>query len=96
MAGGDGDGDSTAVRVMHMHLSTVILPVYPWAEGRTIRRRAEALGFRTAYTYDHLSWQSFRDTTWFGTIPTLTAAAETLRIGTPRSRRNSCVSSCRT
>ena len=68
-----------------MRLSTVILPVYRWAEGRTIWRRAEALGFHTAYTYDHLSWRSFRDRPWFGTIPTLTAAAactERLRLGT--------------
>ncbi|MEV8031249.1 LLM class flavin-dependent oxidoreductase [Streptomyces sp. NPDC002742] len=68
-----------------MHLSTVILPVYPWAEGRSVWRRAEALGFRTAYTYDHLSWRTFRDGPWFGAVPTLTAAAavtDRLRLGT--------------
>lgn len=68
-----------------MHLSTVILPVYPWHEGRQVWRRAEELGFHTAYTYDHLTWQSFRGGPWFGTVPTLTAAAaatERIRLGT--------------
>nr|WP_317620888.1 LLM class flavin-dependent oxidoreductase [Streptomyces sp. CBMA123] len=55
-----------------------------------IWRRAEELGFHAAYTYDHLSWRSFRDEPWFGSVPTLTAAAgvtERLRLGSssPRS-----------
>ncbi len=48
-------------------------------------RRAEELGFHAAYTYDHLSWRSFRDEPWFGSVPTLTAAAcatERIRLGT--------------
>jgi alkanesulfonate monooxygenase SsuD/methylene tetrahydromethanopterin reductase-like flavin-dependent oxidoreductase (luciferase family) len=70
-----------------MRLSTVILPIYRWAdEGREVWGRAEELGFHAAYTYDHLSWRvPFRDRTWFGAIPTLTAAAtatERIRIGT--------------
>lgn len=68
-----------------MRLSTVILPVYRWAEGRGIWRRAEELGFHAAYTYDHLSWRGFRDAPWFGAVPTLAAAAaatERIRIGT--------------
>ncbi|MFJ6212043.1 LLM class flavin-dependent oxidoreductase [Streptomyces sp. NPDC092296] len=68
-----------------MRLSTVILPIYRWAEGQKVWRRAEDLGFHAAYTYDHLSWRSFRDGPWFGSIPTLTAAAsatEQLRLGT--------------
>jgi alkanesulfonate monooxygenase SsuD/methylene tetrahydromethanopterin reductase-like flavin-dependent oxidoreductase (luciferase family) len=67
-----------------MRLSTLILPTYRWTEGRSIWRRAEELGFDAGYTYDHLSWQSFRDRTWFGAVPTLAAAAtatERLRIG---------------
>ncbi|MEU3981503.1 LLM class flavin-dependent oxidoreductase [Streptomyces sp. NPDC026672] len=71
---------------MPMRLSTVILPVRRWSEGaREQWVRAEELGFHTAYTYDHLSWRSFRDTTWFGALPTLTAAATAttrLRLGT--------------
>ncbi|MBW5486217.1 LLM class flavin-dependent oxidoreductase [Streptomyces bambusae] len=68
-----------------MRLSTVILPIHRWAEGQKIWRRAEDLGFHAAYTYDHLSWRSFRDGPWFGAIPTLTAAAtatERIRLGT--------------
>ncbi|MGK5533855.1 LLM class flavin-dependent oxidoreductase [Streptomyces sp. URMC 129] len=71
---------------MPLRLSTVILPVHRWAEdGRRIWRQAEELGFHAAYTYDHLTWRGFRDRTWFGAIPTLTAAAaatERIRLGT--------------
>ncbi|MGW6743018.1 LLM class flavin-dependent oxidoreductase [Streptomyces sp. NPDC055025] len=71
---------------MTLRLSTVILPVHRWHEGGRERwRRAEELGFHAAYTYDHLSWRTFRDGPWFGALPTLTAAAtatERLRLGT--------------
>ncbi|MFE0460148.1 LLM class flavin-dependent oxidoreductase [Kitasatospora sp. NPDC058965] len=68
-----------------MRLSTVILPIHRWSEGQKIWQRAEDLGFHAAYTYDHLSWRSFRDRPWFGAVPTLTAAAaatESIRLGT--------------
>ncbi|MEV8098292.1 LLM class flavin-dependent oxidoreductase [Kitasatospora sp. NPDC085879] len=68
-----------------MRLSTVILPIHRWSEGQKIWRRAEDLGFHAAYTYDHLSWRTFRDAPWFGAVPTLTAAAtatERIRLGT--------------
>ncbi|MCX4779566.1 LLM class flavin-dependent oxidoreductase [Streptomyces sp. NBC_01264] len=71
---------------MTLRLSTVILPVNRWHEGGRDRwQRAEQLGFHSAYTYDHLSWRTFRDGPWFGALPTLTAAAtatERLRLGT--------------
>ncbi|GGV40214.1 LLM class flavin-dependent oxidoreductase [Streptomyces spectabilis] len=71
---------------MSLRLSTVILPVARWHEGGKERwQRAEELGFHTAYTYDHLSWRTFRDGPWFGAVPTLTAAAaatERMRLGT--------------
>ncbi|MET9133319.1 LLM class flavin-dependent oxidoreductase [Streptomyces antibioticus] len=71
---------------MNLRLSTVILPYLRWnAGGRSAWTRAEQLGFHTAYTYDHLSWRTFRDGPWFGAIPTLTAAAavtDHLRLGT--------------
>nr|WP_050486819.1 LLM class flavin-dependent oxidoreductase [Streptomyces sp. CNS654] len=70
---------------MSSRLSTVILPVLRWNEGGRDRwQRAEELGFHTAYTYDHLSWRTFRDGPWFGAIPTLTAAAtvtQSMRLG---------------
>jgi alkanesulfonate monooxygenase SsuD/methylene tetrahydromethanopterin reductase-like flavin-dependent oxidoreductase (luciferase family) len=69
-----------------LRLSTVILPVHRWSqEGRRTWQRAEELGFHAAYTYDHLSWRSFRDHTWFGAVPTLAAAAavtDRIRLGT--------------
>ncbi|MEV8419906.1 LLM class flavin-dependent oxidoreductase [Streptomyces niveus] len=71
---------------MSLHLSTVILPVDRWHEGgRAKWQRAEELGFHAAYTYDHLSWRTFRDGPWFGALPTLTGAAtatDRLRLGT--------------
>ncbi|MFE1575256.1 LLM class flavin-dependent oxidoreductase [Streptomyces fradiae] len=71
---------------MTLRLSTVILPVRRWHEGgRDQWTRAEELGFHAAYTYDHLSWRSFRDGPWFGALPTLTAAAAAtrrMRLGT--------------
>ncbi|MFF3642995.1 LLM class flavin-dependent oxidoreductase [Streptomyces sp. NPDC002564] len=71
---------------MNLRLSTVILPVRRWHEGGRERwQRAEELGFHTAYTYDHLSWRTFRDGPWFGALPTLTAAAAAtgrIRLGT--------------
>ncbi|MFI0895254.1 LLM class flavin-dependent oxidoreductase [Streptomyces sp. NPDC020983] len=70
---------------MCMRLSTVILPIYRWAEGREVWRQAEELGFHAAYTYDHLTWRTFRDKPWFGAVPTLTAAAVStsrIRLGT--------------
>ncbi|MCX4395358.1 MULTISPECIES: LLM class flavin-dependent oxidoreductase [unclassified Streptomyces] len=71
--------------VVAMRLSTVILPIHRWSEGRKVWQRAEELGFHAAYTYDHLAWRSFRDGPWFGAVPTLTAAAtatDRLRLGT--------------
>lgn len=68
-----------------MRLSTVILPIYRWSEGRDVWRCAEDLGFHAAYTYDHLSWREFRDGPWFGAMPTLAAAAavtDRVRLGT--------------
>ncbi|MER5220265.1 LLM class flavin-dependent oxidoreductase [Streptomyces flaveus] len=68
-----------------MRLSTVVLPIHRWSEGQKTWQRAEDLGFHTAYTYDHLSWRSFRNGPWFGAVPTLTAAAnatQRMRLGT--------------
>ena len=67
-----------------MRISTVILPHERWDEARTTWLRAEELGFYGGYTYDHLSWRSFRDRPWFEAMTTLAAAAvttSTLRLG---------------
>lgn len=68
-----------------MRLGVCILPIARWPEARARWQRAEALGFDHAWTYDHLTWRSFRDKTWFAAIPTLTAAAAVtsrIRLGT--------------
>lgn len=68
-----------------MRLSTVILPVHARSEALARWRRAEELGFRTAYTYDHLSWRTFRDGPWYDALLTLAQAAsvtERMRLGT--------------
>ncbi len=68
-----------------MRFGVVILPEAGWASSERRWRRAEELGFEHAWTYDHLSWRSFRDLPWYSAIPTLTAAAAAtsrLRVGT--------------
>src|SRR5262245_7117075 len=58
-----------------MQLGVVILPELRAAELQSVWRSAEQLGFDHAWTYDHLAWRSLRDSTWFGAVPTLAAAA---------------------
>jgi alkanesulfonate monooxygenase SsuD/methylene tetrahydromethanopterin reductase-like flavin-dependent oxidoreductase (luciferase family) len=68
-----------------MRLGVVILPELTWSAAQRLWRRAEELGFDHAWTYDHLAWRSLRDSTWFGAVPTLTAAAmatRRIRVGT--------------
>lgn len=51
----------------------------------------EALGFDHLWTYDHLSWQHYRDEPWFSALPWLTGiagATERIRIGTLVSTPN--------
>lgn len=70
---------------MAIDVSVVILPEHPWTEARPRWREAEARGFRTAWTYDHLTWRSLRDGPWLSPLPLLTAVAtatSTLRFGT--------------
>jgi alkanesulfonate monooxygenase SsuD/methylene tetrahydromethanopterin reductase-like flavin-dependent oxidoreductase (luciferase family) len=56
-------------------LSVVILPSERWGENRAKWLHAEELGFHAAYTYDHLSWRSFRERTWMSMVPLLAAAS---------------------
>lgn len=69
-----------------VRLGVVILPEDRWTEaGRATWLAAEDLGFAHAWTYDHLAWRSLRDSSWFGAVPVLAAAAAVtsrLRLGT--------------
>ncbi|MFJ6674701.1 LLM class flavin-dependent oxidoreductase [Actinosynnema sp. NPDC091369] len=65
-----------------MRHGVLILPEHRWREARRRWARAEEYGFDHAWTYDQLMWRWLRDKPWFGTVPTLTAAATaTTRIG---------------
>ncbi len=67
-----------------MRFGITILPEYRWSEAAPRWRRAEDLGFDHAWTYDHLTWSGLQDSPWFGTTPTLTAAAlttSTIKLG---------------
>ncbi len=68
-----------------MRVGIVVLPEHPWSQAAQIWRETEALGFDHAWTYDHLVWGGLQDSPWFGTTPTLAAAAlvtRTIRLGT--------------
>ncbi len=68
-----------------MRFGLTILPELPWAELRPRWEAAEAMGFDHAWTYDHLVWGGLPESPWYGTMPTLTAAAlvtERIRVGT--------------
>jgi len=68
-----------------MRFGLTILPELPWAELRPRWEAAEAMGFDHAWTYDHLVWGGLPESPWYGTTPTLTAAAlvtERIRLGT--------------
>ena len=67
-----------------MKLSVVLLPSQRWSASEVMWKRADEYGLHAGYTFDHLSWRSFRDKAWFSMIPTLVAAAgvtTTLRLG---------------
>jgi alkanesulfonate monooxygenase SsuD/methylene tetrahydromethanopterin reductase-like flavin-dependent oxidoreductase (luciferase family) len=68
-----------------MRFGLTILPEHRWSDAAPMWRRAQELGFDHAWTYDHLVWGGLPDSPWYGTIPTLTAAAmvtSTIRLGT--------------
>ena len=74
-----------------MRFGITILPEHRWPEAAPLWRRAEELGFDHAWTYDHLVWAGLPDAPWFGTTPTLAAAAmvtERIRLGTLVSSPN--------
>ncbi|WP_405162958.1 LLM class flavin-dependent oxidoreductase [Nocardia sp. NBC_01499] len=53
----------------------VLLPEHEWKVAAERWRAAEQLGYHHAWTYDHLMWRWLADRQWYGSIPTLTAAA---------------------
>jgi alkanesulfonate monooxygenase SsuD/methylene tetrahydromethanopterin reductase-like flavin-dependent oxidoreductase (luciferase family) len=68
-----------------MRYGLTILPEFRWRDAEARWRRAEELGFDHAWTFDHLAWRTLADGPWFGTVPTLTAAAlvtERIKLGT--------------
>ncbi|MGW7687192.1 LLM class flavin-dependent oxidoreductase [Kribbella sp. NPDC054772] len=68
-----------------MRFGIAILPEYRWTDAAPRWRRAEEYGFDHAWTYDHLTWSGLQDSPWYGTTPTLTAAAlvtSTIKLGT--------------
>jgi len=68
-----------------MRIGVLILPAEAWTVQRQTWRRAEALGFDHAWTFDHLAWGPLRESTWFGAVPTLAATAAVtsrIRLGT--------------
>lgn len=68
-----------------MRFGLTILPEHRWSDAAPMWRLAEELGFDHAWTYDHLVWGGLPDSSWYGTTPTLTAAAmvtSTIRLGT--------------
>ncbi len=68
-----------------MRVGVVILPQFRWPEARARWKSLDDRGFAHGWTYDHLAWRDLADQNWFGTIPTLTAAATVtsrLRLGT--------------
>ena len=68
-----------------LRVGVVILPQFSWPEARARWASLEQRGFAHGWTYDHLSWRDLKDEPWFGTLPTLLAAATattTLPLGT--------------
>ncbi len=65
-----------------LRVGVTVLPELPWREAEPRWRAVEDLGFDHGWTYDHLVWGGLPQSPWYGTTPTLTAAAlVTRRIG---------------
>ncbi len=68
-----------------MRVGVVVLPQFRWPEARARWKSLQYRGFAHGWTYDHLAWRDLAEQPWFGTVPTLAAAAavtDTLRLGT--------------
>jgi alkanesulfonate monooxygenase SsuD/methylene tetrahydromethanopterin reductase-like flavin-dependent oxidoreductase (luciferase family) len=74
-----------------MRVGVCVIPTDPWPVAVDAARSIEALGYDHLWTYDHLSWQHYRDEPWFAAIPWLTGLAGVtgrLRLGTLVSSPN--------
>ncbi|MFI5586756.1 LLM class flavin-dependent oxidoreductase [Amycolatopsis sp. NPDC051758] len=60
---------------MTVRLGVLVLPEHPGRSAADVWRRVEDLGFRHAWTLDHLSWRSLADQPWFDAMTTLAGAA---------------------
>ncbi len=70
------------VRGFLVRVSLVIVPTFNWSTASSVWQLAEDMGFDAAYTYDHMSWRTFKGSPWYGALPTLAAASvKTARIG---------------
>src|SRR2546427_11948368 len=58
-----------------MRFGVMILPERRWREGAARGREADAMGFDSVWTYDHMWWRSLKDGAWFSPLPLLAAAA---------------------
>jgi alkanesulfonate monooxygenase SsuD/methylene tetrahydromethanopterin reductase-like flavin-dependent oxidoreductase (luciferase family) len=68
-----------------VQVGLVILPSDRWREARRQWEWADAAGFATGWTYDHVRWGGMPDGPWHAAIPVLAAAAGVttrLRLGT--------------
>lgn len=69
----------------NVRLGVVVLPEYEWARTRQIWTSLEQLGIDHAWMFDHHSWRTLRDRTWYDSLTMLTAVAgitDRIRLGT--------------
>jgi alkanesulfonate monooxygenase SsuD/methylene tetrahydromethanopterin reductase-like flavin-dependent oxidoreductase (luciferase family) len=58
-----------------VRLGALVLPEHPGRSAFDVWRRVADLGFRHAWTLDHLSWRTLADRPWFDAMTTLAGAA---------------------
>ncbi|WP_147397414.1 LLM class flavin-dependent oxidoreductase [Amycolatopsis panacis] len=69
----------------NVRLGAVVLPEYEWTRARQIWTGLERLGIDHAWMFDHHSWRTLSDRTWYDSLTVLTAVAgitDRIRIGT--------------
>lgn len=70
--------------IRRVRLGVLMIPTDPWPQAVARAQHLESLGFAHLWTYDHLSWQRYRDEPWHAAIPWLTgitAATSRIRVG---------------